>query len=137
MQWADVVKGPSQKQLRQFGGLWLIFFLGVAGWRWWHGEGDAWTTGIGAMAVLVGVTGMLIPAFIRPIYMGWMIAAFPLGWTISRVALGIIFFGIVTPLALLFRARGRDLLRLKRQRRESYWNERKRTVAPSDYFRQF
>ena len=77
------------------------------------------------------------PAVVKPIYMGWMIAAFPIGWTVSRVALATIFFAVVTPLALVFRARGRDALRLRRETHDTYWIARRKAPAPSDYFRQF
>ena len=137
MQWADVVRTPPPRQLRQFGALWLVFFLGIAGMRWWHGHGGTATWALAIAAVVIGVGGMVLPALIRPIYTAWMVAAFPIGWTVSRVALATIFFGILTPLGALFRARGRDPLRLGRGARETYWTAKRQSTAASDYFRQF
>ncbi len=74
-------------------------FLGLAAWRWFGGREDAWAVGLGVMAVVVGVIGLAFPPAIRPIYTGWMIAAFPIGWTVSRVVLGVVFFLVVTPIA--------------------------------------
>lgn len=136
MQWSDVIKPPSKKMLRDFAGLWLVFFLALAGWRWYRGHHDAWAVGLATMAVVVGGIGLAVPAFMRPIFTGWMIAAFPIGWTISRVALGIIFFLVVTPVAWVFRATGRDLLRLRRPAGATYWQPKPRPAKAADYLRQ-
>jgi len=137
MQWADVVRTPPSRQLRQFGALWLVFFLSMAGMRWWHGHSGMATSGLAVAAVVIGVGGMVMPAFIRPIYTAWMVAAFPIGWTVSRVALATIFYGILTPLGGLFRVRGRDPLRLGRGARDTYWTAKRQMRAAGDYFRQF
>jgi len=135
MQWSDVIKPPSRSQLRQFAGLFLVVFLGLAGWRWFTGRPDAWAIWLAASAVGVGLTGLAFPAAIRPLYAGWMIAAFPIGWTVSRVALAAAFFLVVTPMGLLFRLAGRDTLRLRR-RPDSYWLPKRQPVGVREYFRQ-
>ena len=33
MQWSDIPFDPSRKTLRQFAGLWLVFFGGMALWQ--------------------------------------------------------------------------------------------------------
>ena len=38
----------------------------------------------------------------------------PRRWLISRLMLLLMFYGVITPVALFFRMRGRDLLRRKR-----------------------
>jgi hypothetical protein len=53
------------------------------------------------------------------------------------VALGTIFYGILSPLGAVFRARGRDPLRLRREGRDTYWTPKRTSRAASDYFRQF
>jgi hypothetical protein len=62
-----------------------------------------WTYVLGIVAVLVGVTGLIAPAMVRPVYTGWMIVAFPIGWTVSKVALGLMFFLVFMPVGLVFR----------------------------------
>ena len=136
MQWADVVKPPSNRVLRQFAGLWLVFFLGIAASRWWHGQHGLWTVVLAIAAVVVGIAGMAVPAVVRPIFTGWMIAAFPIGWTVSRVVLGFVFFLIVTPIALIFRLMGRDILRRRRPAVSSYWSEKTQSSSSADYLRQ-
>jgi Saxitoxin biosynthesis operon protein SxtJ len=137
MQWADAVRKPSPKQLRQFAGLWLVVFLAMAGWRAWQGRADTTAVIVAAVAVVVGVTGLLAPALVRPIYTGWMVAAFPIGWTVSKVALGVIFFVVITPLAWVFRLTGRDLLHLRRPPEGSLWTPKRQPASPKEYLRQF
>lgn len=122
--------------LRQFAGLFLVVFLAMAAWRWWHGHADAWAVGLAIAAVVIGGAGLLSPSLIKPVYMGWMIAAFPIGWTVSRLALATIYFLVVTPIAWVFRASGRDLLRLKRHPRETYWTAKSVARDSREYLRQ-
>ena len=39
-----------------------------------------------------------------------MVLAFPIGWTVSQVMLALMFFGLFTPIGLVFRLIGRDPL---------------------------
>ena len=137
MKWSEVTKAPTLKMLRQFAGLSLVVFGGLAVWRLWHGQADSWTYGLGIAAVLVGVTGVIAPALVRPVYTGWMIVAFPIGWTVSHLSLGLMFFLVFMPMALVFRMTGRDALRLKRMRGGSYWLPKSAARSGEEYLRQF
>ena len=53
----------------------------------------------------------------RLIYVGWMVLAFPIGWTVSQVMLALMFFGLFTPIGLVFRLIGRDPLQRTRPAR--------------------
>jgi Saxitoxin biosynthesis operon protein SxtJ len=123
--------------LRQFAGLSLVVFGGLAAWRLWHGQIDLWTYVLGAVAVLIGVTGLIAPAMVRPVFTGWMIVAFPIGWIVSHVALGLMFFLIFMPVAVVFRMTGRDALRLKRKMDGSYWLAKPASRSGDEYLRQF
>ena len=136
MQWTDVIRPPSRRHLRQFAGLFLVVFLAMAAWRWYGGRGDAWAAGLAILAVLVGVIGQIAPAAVRPIYTGWMVVAFPIGWVVSRVLLAATFFGVVTPMGVASRVSGRDVLRLRRQPRDSYWRPKRQAADAREYFRQ-
>jgi hypothetical protein len=138
MQWSEVIAPPPRKLLRQFAGLFLVVFLALAGWRVWQGEADAWALGLGGLALAVGIAGLLYPPAVRFIYTGWMIVAFPIGWTISRLALALMFFTVITPVALFFRLVGRDELQL--QRRDpgaSCWSPKHGPEGVRQYLRQF
>jgi hypothetical protein len=137
MQWSDVVKPPATRTLRQFGGLCLVVFGGLAAWRFWHGDAGTFTIVLAAAALLVGVTGLVAPAVVRPVFTAWMIVAFPIGWTVSRVALGLMFFVLFTAVAVVFRLTGRDPLRLRRAAHETYWMPKASARSGEEYLRQY
>jgi TRAP-type C4-dicarboxylate transport system permease small subunit len=137
MKWSEVVAPPPERLLRQFAGLFLVFFLGLAGWRVWHGHADRWAVALATLALVVGLVGLARPSAVRFIYTGWMIVAFPIGWTVSRVALALVFYAVFTPVALLFRAIRRDELQLRRPAaRASYWRPKSTPADVREYFRQ-
>jgi hypothetical protein len=137
MQWSDVTKAPSPKTLRQFAGLCLVVFGGLAAWRLWQGHADARAAVLGALAVGLGVTGLIRPTAVRLVFTGWMIAAFPIGWLVSRVVLALLFYAVFTPVALVFRLAQRDVLHRRRQARTSYWTPKAGPADVREYFRQF
>jgi hypothetical protein len=137
MQWSDAIKEPSTKVLRQFAGLLIVVFSALAVWRWWNDTAGFWTAAVTTAAVLAGVVGLGVPAAVRPIYTGWMIVAFPIGWTVSRVVLAVVFFLVISPIGWIFRLMGRDELRLSRRLQASYWVERRQPGGAASYFRQF
>ena len=137
MQWSEVVAPPSSRKLRQFAGLWLVFFAGLGLWRLTRGHAGIDGPGLMVLGVVVGTLGLVRPGAIRLIYTGWMIAAFPLGWTVSRVMLAGLFYLVFTPVAAVFRLMSRDALRLRRpQTMSTYWTEH-RMADVQEYFRQF
>ena len=136
MNWSDVIVPPKPKTLRQFAGLWLLCFGGLAAWRAWHGVMDARTETLGMMAAVIGGLGLARPAAIRWIYSGWMILAFPIGWIVSRLMVMLLFYVLFTPIALVFRLMGRDALHLRRAQAASYWTPKAQPADVKDYFRQ-
>lgn len=80
----------------------------------------------GHAAAPVGVALGLLSVFLPGsaglwIYKTWMGVAFVIGSIASPILLGLIYFGLFTPLALIMRVIGRDALRLKRPQVDSYW----------------
>jgi hypothetical protein len=136
MQWSDVTAPPPPKLLRQFAGLWLVVFVGLAGWRAWHGDTGAWTVGLGVAGLIVGLLGLVQPMAVRWVFTGWMIAAFPIGWTVSRIVLAAMFYLIFTPVAVVFRLMGRDPLHLRRGDGRSHWSAKPTPADSETYFRQ-
>jgi carbamoyltransferase len=79
-----------------------------------------------------------LPTVRQTIYRAFMYAAFPVSWVVSTVVLALIYFGILTPIALCMRLLQRDMLQLRPDRnRPSYWRERNPTVDRDRYLRQF
>jgi hypothetical protein len=90
------------------------------------------------LAAVMGVLALIKPSFIRPIYVGAMVITFPIGWTISRVLLGLIYYGLITPIALIFRLIGRDALYLKHHSdAKTYWLPKVISTDPKRYFRMY
>jgi len=138
MQWSDISFAPPARMLRQFAGLWLGFFGLAAVVQGVFRHRLVLMAVFAAMAVVVGALGLLKPAAIRPIYVGSMILAFPIGWTVNKIVLGCMFYGIFTPLAVFFRIIGRDSLsRRRRPALETYWSVKSQPSDPSRYFRPF
>ncbi len=51
----------------------------------------------------------------------WMRFGLLLGMIVSPIVLGVIFFGMFTPIALVMRLAGRDELRLRFSKKASHW----------------
>ena len=137
MQWADVVKKRERKDLRQFAGLCLAVGAALVLWRLWRGA-TQWTAyAPGGWFLVIGALGVAAPRAIGWFYTAWMVAVFPIGWTVSRVIIGLMFFGVFTPVALLFRLIGRDALRVRRARIPSFWVPKPQPRDAGSYLRQF
>jgi len=137
MQWSEVTKPPKDKVLRQFAGLWLIFFVGLAAWRAWSTGFDGWALVLAALGLILGLAGLARPRVMRYIFTGWLVAAFPIGWTISKITLGAMFLLIFTPVAFVFRLSGRDALHRRKASARSYWTAMGHADKVDQYFRQF
>ena len=78
----------------------------------------------------------IAPNLLKPVYITWMKLAFILGWINTRVLLLLIFYLIFTPIGLVVRLLGKDLLDKKFQiNKPSYWI--KKEALPRSYEKQF
>ena len=127
---------PTATDLKLFGAS-LSFMLCVVGLLlWFQMSWRGLAVGLWIAAGALLVTYYAIPAVQRPLYRGWIVLMFPLAWLMSVVILGILYFGLITPIGLLSRLFGRDPLKL-RSSANSYWIERPVGRTPkSRYFRQ-
>jgi TRAP-type C4-dicarboxylate transport system permease small subunit len=134
----QINKSPSKKDLGWFGLLCLAFF-GFIGLSLWHKSHSLHAATIVWAAAAIGVAiYYIIPALQRPIYLGWMYAAYPIGWVVSHVFLAIAFFGVIFPIAVVMRAMSRDALaRSFDPAATSYWSPHDPGTDPDRYFRQF
>jgi len=138
MQWSDVQFDPSPKTLRQFAGLWLAFFGGIAAYQGLYKGHETAGTVLAAVALVGGLLGLAAPSAIKPVYVAWMVLAFPIGWTVSLIVLAILYYGLFTPIAAVFRLIGRDALdRTLQPAAATYWTPKPTTTDPRRYFKQF
>jgi hypothetical protein len=129
---------PSRRQLLVFSLCWLLFW-GIVGLTILHRSGS-WPTAatVWAMGAAIAVVGWIFPPLLRIVYLGMAYLAFPIGFVLSYLLLGVIYYAVVTPIGLLMRLAGQDPL----QRRfdadaQSYWVSRKPQADVTRYFRQF
>ncbi len=138
MTWADIPFRPTRKALRQFAAVWLVFFLAFGAHQYLARSHHEVGFVLMVLAVAVGIVGLLRPAAIRWLFVGWMVVAFPIGWTISQLMLVLMFYLILTPVAVLLRLRGRDpLCRKRAPDRPSYWAPKQRPLDVRSYLRQY
>ena len=128
---------PSTKQLRQFAGIWFPAFCALVGWSIGHKTGHWSEVEIGwVLAGLLSVGGLVLPALIRPIFVGLILLTFPIGWVVSHLLLGLIFYGVVTPIGLILRISGHDPLQLKKSGENSVWKTSVGKTDATRYLRQ-
>jgi hypothetical protein len=129
----------AESRLRQLLGVLLPGLFALAGGAVRSGV-DPWTVATALWAVGVLAAGMvwISPEAGRRLYEGWMLAALPIGWTLSHLVLGAVYYLVLTPIGLVMRLMGRDpMLRRFDRAAKSYWIERSPRADPSRHFRQF
>jgi Saxitoxin biosynthesis operon protein SxtJ len=77
------------------------------------------------VACVFGLAAAYVPWTLRPLNVLWTRFGELLHQLVSPVVMGVVFFLVVTPVALIMRTLGTDPLRLKRDAdAETYWIER-------------
>lgn len=78
------------------------------------------------IALLAVLTASFRPYWFRGFYRGGMTVSFHFGQIIGKILLTLFFFLFVTPLGIVLRLFGKDLLRIKRTPgEETYWHQAK------------
>ena len=122
--------------LRKFGMTMGIAFLVISSLFFFRHKHTGATYGLVVSCVFF-ITGMILPVLLRPVYVVWMRLAFILGWVNTRIILIIMFYLVFTPIGLLMRMFGADLLERKKKE-ATYWNNKEKTdFDPSNYERRF
>jgi Saxitoxin biosynthesis operon protein SxtJ len=89
-------------------------------------------------AVVLRIVGLARPAWLRPVFLGLTLATWPIGWVVSRVALGLLYFAVFTPIALIFRLIGRDSLKKTLDpKAKTYWEPYRPNRGLERYLRPF
>jgi DMSO reductase anchor subunit len=136
MTFKDINFSPDDRELRIFSLIWLAGF-GVAGavvaWR-----GAGWAPALWSIAAAGCAIGLVAPRAMKPVYIAWMVAAFPIGYTVSVVLLVVLYYGVFTAFALAFKAIGRDPLgRSFDDTASTYWVPHRQPEGVERYFKQF
>lgn len=137
----EINKNPSRKELVVFAALLAAFlalvgllaqktgYAGASRVLWWM---------VTPVGVVGGLLGHFLPNVLRPLYLGWVYAAYPVGWVISHLILGLTYYGVLTPIGLIMRLAGHDPMKRQLDRSaDTYWSPHTPAEDTSRYFRQF
>ncbi|HWL94628.1 MAG TPA: SxtJ family membrane protein [Phycisphaerae bacterium] len=90
------------------------------------------------LAAYCTVSAAVAPAALKPLFIGMSVIGAPIGIAVSYVVLGIVYFLVITPIALIFKLIGRDALHRRLEpSAQTYWVKRTPTTDVKRYFRQF
>jgi hypothetical protein len=100
----------KRKQLRSFGLTVGSIFALISVWPVvWRGQPPRlWSLILGGVLLLLA---LVWPHSLAQVYRLWMTVGEMLGWINTRILLGLLFYGMFTPLGLLMRLRGKDPMR--------------------------
>ena len=120
------VEGSSH---RTFGLVFAVLFLLIAAWPLLYGGTlRSWAV---VVAVAFGSIAIVRPALLAGLNRLWIRFGVLLGKVVSPMALGVLFYVVITPIGTLMRLAGKDPLRLKFDRgADSYWIPREPPGPP-------
>jgi hypothetical protein len=114
-------KKIQKKDLREFGmvlSLILSLFAFIH-FRKGHFDLSKWLSMFSGMSLLFAI---LVPAALMPAFKVFVKIAHALGWFNTRLILALVYYLIVTPIGIVLRVFGKDLLSLKLDKNKpSYW----------------
>ena len=107
---------------RSFGIVFFIVFIIISLYPLIDGENiRVWSL---IISIIFLVLGLLNSKLLNPLNKIWFKFGLLLGKIISPIVMGIIFFVVVTPIALFMRLLKKDLLNLKFNKKNTYWIEK-------------
>ena len=110
-----------------FGVLFFIVFLLIALWPLVKGDSlRIWSL---LIAIIFLVLGLLNSKILNPFKRIWIKFGEILGKMIAPLVLSIVYFIVITPIGLLLRIFGKDLLGIKFLKKKSYWIKRDKDLG--------
>jgi hypothetical protein len=91
----------------------------------------------GLIFITFFIITILKPKLLNFLNKYWMIFGYSLSVVISPILMGLIFFFIFTPVSLIFKIFGRDILGLKNMKNYSYWKFRSKEIRNNHFKDQF
>ena len=115
--------GADGRQEREFGLVVGGVLLALGGWWLYRGKTGPVPSGCVVVGALLMLLGMTFPRVLYWPYRGWMALAGVLGWVMTRVVLGLVYFLMVTPIGAVKRLLGWDPLGRRAAPSDTYWRE--------------
>ena len=112
---------------RSFGILFCIVFALISVWPIIDGGSlRVWSISI---SVIFLILGLLNSQLLKPLNFIWIKFGELLGKIFAPIVMAIIYFVIITPIGLVMRLVGKDLLNTKFLKNNSYWIKREKKVG--------
>ncbi len=122
------LKGPTD---RSFGITFCVVFALFAGFSFWF-DGNLWPWLIG-ISGFFGALGVLAPALLAPLNRLWFLFGMLLHKIMTPLIMGIMFYGLITPVGFLMRLSGKDPMRLREEPdAATYWITREPVASDGD-----
>ena len=107
---------------RNFGIVFFIVFLIISLWPLLNqNEIRIWSI---AFSGIFLVLGLLNSKLLLPLNKLWFKFGILLGGIVAPIVMGIIYFLVVTPTGLIMKILGKDLLGMRKNKKNSYWIEK-------------
>lgn len=133
----EVNWNPNRKELRNFGLVMLVCLILVGALLAWKFESKPLFFYCGGAGVAVALISIFLPSLGRVLYKIWVGIGFCMGYVVFPFFMGVIYFLILTPIALALRLTGRDPLQRKKPTSSSYWTKITHRTDKRSYERQF
>ena len=124
---------PSNKKF----GFFFTFIFAVASAYFYNSTSASWALTFGLASLTFLIVSTVKSEILLPLNKLWMQFGHLLGIIVSPIILGVIFFGIFTPIAFIMRLSGRDELRLKLSKKPSHWISRNEPIKSESFKQQF
>ena len=124
---------PSNRKF----GLFFTFVFAVAAAYFYYAENIVWTYAFVVASQIFLLITLIKSDALLPLNKLWMRFGLLFGMIASKIVLGIIFFGLFMPIAVLMRLGGRDELRLQISQKVSHWKTRSEQIEPESFKNQF
>ena len=124
---------PSNRKF----GIFFTFVFAVAAAYFYNSDIMTWAYLFSATSLIFLVITLVKDGLLLPLNKLWMRFGLLLGIIVSPIVLGVIFFGLFTPIAMLMRLSGRDELKLKFSRKASHWISRSEPIKSGSFKNQF
>jgi hypothetical protein len=129
----DQLELPSNQK---FGFFFMFIFLGSSVY-FYLGSRIVLTYIFAVLAVILLVITFIKPVWLLPFNRLWMRFGLLLGKVVSPLVLGVIFFGLFAPIAIVMRIFRRDELKLKLIEQNSHWIDREIETQYTSFKQQF